>query len=207
MCMEDNNMKKGKLTLILSVFLLVTSLIGSFFLSNDISSKLVNIITIITAIIGAIALFIQFKKDKKINESEFIFNFSSSFYDQYNCSDFVPLLDDFADKKIKTINYEKNSGIIVRYMQWIESIGAIIEEGTIDLKSIDQVLGYRFFIMINNKEIQEKELIPYRKHYIGTFKLYKKWYEYKKSHNLPIPLEQTSLHLYKEFDEIIHQYK
>ena len=200
-------MKKGKLITFLSVFLLAISLIGSIFLSDNVASKLFNAITVITAIVGAIALFIQFKKDKQINQASFIFDFSASFYDQYNCADLVAILDDFADNKIDTINYEQNLGIIVRYMQWVESIGAIIEEGTIDLKSIDQVLGYRFFIIVNNKEIQQKELIPYRFHYIGTFKLYKKWYEYKKANNLPIPLEQNSLHLYKEFDEIITKYK
>lgn len=199
-------MKKGKLVTFLSIFLLATSLIGSIFLTDNIASKLFNAITVITAIVGAIALFIQFKKDKQINEASFIFDFSGSFYDQYNCAELVPILDDYADKKIKTINYEENLGIIIRYMQWVESIGAIIEKGTIDLKSIHQVLGYRFFIIVNNKEIQKKELIPYREHYIGTFKLYKKWYEYKKAHNLPIPLEKTSLHLYKEFDEIIEKF-
>ena len=199
-------MKKGKLTIFLSVFLLAISLIGSIFIADNISSKLFNAITVVTAIVGAIALFIQFKKDKQINEASFIFDFSASFYDQYNCADLVPILDDYADNKIKNINYEENSGIIVRYMQWVESIGAIIEEGTIDLKSIDQVLGYRFFIIVNNKEIQKNELIPYRSHYIGTFKLYKKWYEYKKANNLPIPLEKTSLHLYKEFNEVIEKY-
>ena len=199
-------MKKGKLSIFLSVFLLAISLIGSIFIADNISSKLFNAITVVTAIVGAIALFYQFKKDKQINEASFIFNFSASFYDQYNCADLVPILDDYADNKIKNINYEENSGIIIRYMQWVESIGAIIEEGTIDLKSIDQVLGYRFFIIVNNKEIQKNELIPYRLHYIGTFKLYKKWYEYKKANNLPIPLEKTSLHLYKEFNEVIEKY-
>lgn len=200
-------MKRGKLITFLSVFVLAISLVGSIFIDDNIASKLFNAITVVTAIVGAIALFIQFKKDKQINEASFIFNFSASFYDQYNCADLVPILDDYADNKIKTIEYEKNTGVIVRYMQWVESISAIIEEETIDIKNIDQVLGYRFFIIVNNKEIQKKELIPYRLHYIGTFKLYKKWYEFKKANNLPIPLEKTSLHLYKEFDEVIEKYK
>ena len=200
-------MKNGRIITALSVFLLVLSLIGTIFLADNIASKIFNAVTVVTAVAGAIALFVQFKKDKQINEASFIFDFSASFYDQYNCSDIVQLLDDYADKKVDTIDYDKNIAIIVRYMQWIESIGAIIDEKTIQLKSIDQVLGYRFFIIVNNKEIQEKELIPYRLHYIGTFKLYKKWYEYKKSQNLPVPLEESSLHLYKEFDELIEKYK
>lgn len=200
-------MKNGRIITVLSVFLLVLSLIGTIFLEDNIASKIFNAVTVVTAVAGAIALFVQFKKDKQINEASFIFDFSASFYDQYNCSDIVQLLDDYADKKVDTIDYDKNIAIIVRYMQWIESISAIIDEKTIQLKSIDQVLGYRFFIIVNNKEIQEKELIPYRLHYIGTFKLYKKWYEYKKSHNLPVPLEENSLHLHKEFDELIEKYK
>ena len=200
-------MKKNKIITLLAVFLLTVSLIGSFFMEDDIASKLFNVITVVTAIVGAVALFIQFKKDKQINEASFIFDFSASFYDEYNCSELVPLLDDYVDNKIKTINFEDNVNTIVRYMAWVESIAAIVEEGTIDLKNIDQVLGYRFFIIVNNKEVQDKELIPYRLHYIGTFKLYQKWYEYKKSKNLPIPLEETSLHKCKEFNEVVNTYK
>ena len=61
-------MKKGKLSIFLSVFLIVISLIGSIFIADNISSKLFNAITVVTAIVGAIALFFQFKKDKQINE-------------------------------------------------------------------------------------------------------------------------------------------
>lgn len=194
-------MKKNSLITIISCFMLAAALVLGVFLDDTWSSKVYDWITIATAVIGAIALFIQFKKDKIINESSFLMDFSASFYDSYDCADLVKLLDDY-DTEHKQFSYEENTAVIVRYMQWVESIGNIIDSGAISLKAIDQVLGYRFFIIVNNKIIQENELIPYRFYYMGTFELYERWYKYKKDHGLPVPMEENSLHLLDCFEEV-----
>ena len=45
-------------------------------------------------------------------------------------------------------------------------------------------------------------MIPYRFDYMGTFELYEIWYDYRKKHKLPIPLEENSLHLSPFFKEV-----
>lgn len=194
-------MIKNRLLTIGAVFLLVMSLILGMVLEEDMSSKLFEVITVLTAVIGAVALFIQFRKDKQINEASFLMDFGASFYDRYECADLVSVLDEYAVNGTQ-FNYLDHTGIIVRYMQWVESIGAIIDSGAVSIESIDRVLGYRFFIAINNKIIQENELLPYRYFYMGTFELYEKWYAYRKKHHLPIPMEENSLHLNPLFKEV-----
>jgi len=194
-------MRKNSIITIIASVMLFGALILGIFVDDATSSKLYDFITIVTAVIGAVALFVQFKKDKEINESSFLMDFSASFYDRYDCSELVRLLDDY-DTKDKTFSYEEHTAVIVRYMQWVESIGAIIDSGVVSLKAIDQVLGYRFFIIVNNKIIQENEIIPYRYYYLGTFELYEKWYNYKKKHGLPVPMEENSLHLVECFQEV-----
>ena len=194
-------MIKNKLLTITSVFLLLISLALGMVLEDDLSSRLFEVITVLTAVVGAVALFIQFKKDKQVNEASFLMDFGASFYDRYECAELVHILDEYAANGTQ-FDYEENTGIIVRYMQWVESIGAIINLGATSIESIDQVLGYRFFIATNNKIIQENELIPYRFDYMGTFELYEKWYNYRKAHNLPIPMEENSLHLQPLFKEV-----
>ena len=194
-------MKRNNFITIIASIMLFGALIVGVFLDDSSSSKLYDFVTLATAIIGAVALFIQFKKDKQINEASFLMDFSASFYDRYDCAELVRLLDDY-DTKDANFSYEENTGVIVRYMQWVESIGAIIDSGAVSIKSIDQTLGYRFFIIVNNKIIQENELIPYRFYYLGTFELYEKWYKYKKKHGLPVPMEENSLHLLECFQEV-----
>ena len=197
----EMGMKRNNFITIIASIMLFGALIVSIFLDDASSSKLYDFVTLATAVIGAIALFIQFKKDKQINEASFLMDFSASFYDRYDCAELVRLLDDY-DTKDANFSYEENTGVIVRYMQWVESIGAIIDSGAVSIKSIDQTLGYRFFIIVNNKIIQENELIPYRFYYLGTFELYEKWYNYKKKHGLPVPMEENSLHLLECFQEV-----
>lgn len=64
-------MKKTSLITVLSTLVIAAGLVGSLWLDNDLGSRLVNVVTVITGIIGAIALFIQFKKDKQVNTAGF----------------------------------------------------------------------------------------------------------------------------------------
>ena len=64
-------MKKTSLITITSVFLLTLGLISTLWLDSTIGDRIVNIVTVVTAIIGAVALYVQFKKDKGINTASF----------------------------------------------------------------------------------------------------------------------------------------
>ena len=198
---EVGIMIRNKLLTISSAFLLLISLALGMILEDDLSARLFEVITVLTAVVGAVALFIQFKKDKQVNEASFLMDFGASFYDSYDCADFVYYLDEYATNGTE-FSYEEHTAIIVRYMQWVEAIGSIIDSGAASIESIDRVLGYRFFIATNNRIIQENELIPYRFYYMGTFELYEKWYKYRKEHHLPVPLEENSLHLQPLFKEV-----
>ena len=94
-------MKKNKIITIISVLLLIGSLIGSLFLTESIGARIANIITIITAIIGAIALFIQFKQDKTINRAGFLIEYNRNFYNDYQLE---PLFEEL-EKCSKDPNY------------------------------------------------------------------------------------------------------
>ena len=69
-------MKKTKILTLLSTLIIIGSLIASLWLDNSLGSRIVNVVTVITGIIGAIALFIQFRKDKQINTANFLMEYS-----------------------------------------------------------------------------------------------------------------------------------
>ena len=68
-------------------------LLGSFFLNEDIADRFVTIITTGTAIVGAIALFYQFKRDKNLHEASFLVEYSNQFYATYQCADLMNELE------------------------------------------------------------------------------------------------------------------
>ena len=186
-------MKKNKIILAISMFLIIFALIGTLFLDDAMGNKISNIVTVITAIIGAVALFIQFKKDKELNQASFVLEFSKTFYNDYDCVDIMNELDSYLSDPEK-FDYEKYKKSIVPYMQWIESLAALVENKTLTLDKIENVLDYRFFIIVNNPVVQKNEIVPFKDFYRGTYKLYDKWYNYKKARGIKIPLEEYSLH-------------
>lgn len=62
----------------------------------------------------------------------------------------------------------------------------------ISIQAFDSLLGYDFFIAINNKDLRRIELDPYASYYMETVRLAKKWRKYRIKHKLPIPLEQEN---------------
>lgn len=180
-------------------------MVGTIFLPDDIGGRIANIITIITAIIGAVALFVQFKKDKELNKANFMLEYNKTFYNDYNLTDLFNVLDNYESSPEKSFDYDKYQGDVARYLQWLESIASLIERGVIDFYMMDNVLAYRFFIFVNNPIIQEKELIPYYKYERGIFYLYEKWHKYEEMREISIPLTETALHKHEKYDEIIQE--
>ena len=196
-------MKKNRVVPIISIFLLVFALIGSLFLDEVMGARISNIVTIITAIVGAVALFVQFKKDKDLNMASFIVDYSVQFYDIYNLSDVLDELEKCRVDKNYKIDTKKWYKDIVAYLQWLESLAALVNSRLLTIDKIDDVLSYRFFLIVNNKQIQEKELIPCKEFYKGIFKVYGEWSNYKKKNNLPIIFQSNELNNTKAYHELI----
>ncbi len=200
-------MKKTSLITILSTILIIAALVSSLWLDDNIGSRVVNIVTVITAIIGAIALFIQFKKDKQINTASFLVEYSKSFYNDYDLFDVFAELDKHNSNPSYQFDFKKFQSKIVVYLEWIESLAALVERNTIDLYTIDNIMSYRFFLIVNNKQVQDGELLPNAKYYRGTYYLYDKWYNYEQQRGLEMPLASSGLHLTEGYQEIIQGIK
>ena len=76
-------MKKGKFITIVSIFLLIVGLFSTLILDYGIASRIVEVVTVITAVVGAIALYLQFRRDKNINEASFLLEFWKNFSEVY----------------------------------------------------------------------------------------------------------------------------
>lgn len=199
-------MKKNIIITSISTFLIAVALIVSLFFDDAIGGRVSQIVTLITALIGAAALFVQFVRDKKINQASFVLDFSKSFYDPINLGRLMNILDPnniLGKQKITKEDYND----IVHYLEWCEALASLVLENVISIKSIDALFSYRFFLIINNKEIQEKEIVPFKEFYRGIYQVHNKWEDYKKKHNLLILNEQTSLSKTEGYNEFLNLIK
>ena len=185
-------MKKGKLFTIISIFVLSLGLFSTLILEEGMASRIVEVVTVITAVVGAIALYVQFRRDKNINESSFLLEFWKSFSEnpqlisiQYKCD------KDINSKKTHFTD-EDYEGILT-YAQWLEALSSIINRDVLSFDFINDMYNYMFFSFVNNKYVQKKEILPNYKYYQGIIKAYDSWVKYLKKNKKEVMLEENSL--------------
>ena len=185
-------MKKGKLITILSTLLLIMGLFSTLFFNEYLGGRILEVVTVATAVIGAVSLFFQFKRDKAINEASFIMEYWKNFSENDKFQNIMLKCDPKVSGKEYTFTKEDYFDI-VRYAQWIEAISSMINRNVVSLSAVDDLYSYLFYIFVNNKYVQENELLPNKDYYQGTYKAYKVWSNYSKKHNNTIPGVENSL--------------
>ena len=194
--------KRNNLIITIAIFVIVICLTLSLFIESEIGSKITEIVTLITALVGAIALFVQFKKDKDLNQATFIMEFSKAFFDSYNCKEvFLEINRIYGSEDEDSFDFKKYESSIIDYLLWIESLSAVVMDNVVSIKNIDRALNFRFFVLANNKTVQQNELVKYKQLYKGTYALYDLWYKYRKKKHLEIPREDNSLHLTEGYND------
>lgn len=195
-------MKKSKtIVVIISTVLIVIGVIsGSIF--SEYSSTISSIVTTITAVIGAVALWIQFKKDHEINQASFILEFYKTFNENEDCAKILAVFDNKFDgykENISVVPYRKE---LQSYLNWIKTLCGHILHNNVDISYIDELFNYEFFSLTDNKEVQEQELQKYPWLYKSIFKAHRVWTEYRVKHGFINDVyKEESLSLLPEYEQ------
>ena len=172
------------ITYSLMIILCIGIILGSFL--GDIGEIISTIITSLTAIISAIAVYIQMRKDAKITQAEFLLEFSKVFYSYEGAQELEKKIDRAAENgelyEYTTEDYE----LLNDYLLWLEGLSTMVVNKTFNIKLINNLYNYRFFMVVNNPSIQKNELGRFATFYKDIFILHKLWTTYRKKHNQPI---------------------
>lgn len=206
-------MKRNReLKFYIAILIVVTAyLICSNFVNVDVFSKR---ITTVTALISAVAFWLQFKRTERLNESSYIMNLNNQFignkdmtrvehelelyYNQYEAH--FGNQKQISEDEIATIHLGLNQSRtsddcqkLINYLVYLESLAALVDRQVIHLDVIDDLFSYRFFVAVNNPVVQEGELFPYANFYQGIFKLSEYWAKNHRDRKIPIPMEAFCL--------------
>ena len=177
---------------------------SAFDIIND---TFVSIITILTAIVGAFGIWLELNKEQEINQASFILSINSDFYalggkGTMYAADLEKMLDeDFSGTKKLELT-EEHQVMVIQYLVWVKTLSSLINRRMIKISAIDDLFSYKFFVAINNPEIQKMELIPYKTAYRGIFKAHKIWKKYRVKHGLEIYNEKTDLSKLEGYEEL-----
>ena len=192
-------MKKSRIITVASMFLICIGLFSTLILEETMASRIGEVVTLSTAVVGAIALFLQFKRDKSINEASFLLEFWKSFSENPNLIIIQNKCDSDINSKKTHFVAEDYDGIVT-YAQWLEALCATIKRDILSFDFIDDMYSYMFFVFVNNKYIQKREILPNLEYYNGIIEVYSLWTKYLKRKGKKIMLEENSL------DRVIEEY-
>lgn len=166
-------------------------------------SELTNTVTTSIAIIAAVAFWMELKGNDKLNEAKFIMDLNNQFISNQELTAVEWELGKYYAKVVDgTLTEQDNAQLrskydlnnkerqhLINYLVHLEGVAAIINEDVLHLYAIQDLMAYRYFIAVNNPIIQEIELIPYKDHYRGCYKIYDTWGMPKDK----IPMSENSL--------------
>ena len=181
------------------IILVIMLLLLTLLLDDKLGSRVVTVITVGTALAGAIALFVQYKRDKNISQATFILEYAKYFYSLNGTEETLMNLDRYRNGEKGALKKVEYSGVI-NYLFWCEELSALYQKGIVDFKTIDNLFSYTFFLITNNKYIQELELVPQAEYYKGVYFLHNEWTAYKKETKQPILCEEESLSNVKDYN-------
>ena len=200
-------MKKSNAIIYTSCVVVVVAVVFAM-LSETIGAIISSLITTIITTVGAVIIWMQLKKTSVKTSSELILNLNNILLKSEglvylrdklrrtnNAKNFS--LDGKIGKKDTTKDLDNfmndDSVNIIEYLEFFENIGVMYFSGTISIEDLDNCFGDMFFAAMNNKYIQNREIIPYKEHYVNIIKLYGDWQKYRVKQQLPCPYEDTPL--------------
>lgn len=197
---------RGQLVSVIGLTLVFISVVVSSFFDG--SGKIVSTIATVTAIIGAFAIYVQIRKSKLIGQSSFTIEISKYLYEIPGLTDFVRKLGRSED--VNGVEYTvpiSEHKILIKYLNYIKTLASLVEEKTVNIETLDNVFAYEFFIVVNNKSVQELEIKPFARFYHDVFLLYDKWIRYIKKQNRSILHEENSLANLEEYKAFMEEVK
>lgn len=202
---DKMNRVKDKVIYIGIIFvLLITSAAGITKCIYDGIPDAIDAIDIVA--LAAMALvFIELRQNKKINEAQLIKDINSEFINNQQLSNVERKLEVYYDeyKRAKTTDEREKIHLdlcmdiggserqdLVNYLVHLEAVASLVNNDAIRLDSVDDLIAYRFFIAVNNRVVQEHELLPFKDYYRGCYTLYERWKGVMIRKHLEIPMKE-----------------
>ena len=140
----------------------------------------------ILALVMAHQAFEQLRDGANNSKGEFILNLQQVYVDN---SAYADLFEACWKNYLGTLSCDdltkylgEHDKDVLNYLTFFESIFLMTDCNVLDMKILDELFGRRFFIVVNNKCVQEFDLVENWEYYKNVYFLYDKWKKYRLKH-------------------------
>lgn len=124
----------------------------------------------------------------KFEKEKLLISLNHTFYSD---KEFQHLLDG-VDRGIDLTS--EDLSIASRYLDFFEPFYYLLSHGEIDLEQADSMFAYRFFVVVNDKDVQDYLIAQHPAYYTNIYQLYSLWRTYRiENGNTALPQEENDL--------------
>ena len=181
---------KGKSKTIAYMLMIVLGL-GSVYVSYRNGVDLIQVISLITAVLGVIMLGLEMYQSRKITEADFLAELNEAFVTNEDYKKAYTLFESYDFENLPDIDLDNIH--ISNYLTFFEIFQLLIDRGTLTIDMLNNLFGYRFFIAVHNPYVQKKKLVKSPENFVNLYKLESEWMKYRKKLGQPVFHEEYSL--------------
>ena len=152
---------------------------------------LMQIISALVAVLGVVLLVVELNQSRKITEAEFLANLNNSFVNNDDYKKAYRLFENYDFENLPQLDLENCH--ISNYLTFFEVFKLLMDRGTLNIKMINDLFGYRFFIAVHNPYVQERKLVKSPDNFRNLYILEREWVAYRRKLNMPIFHEEYCL--------------
>ena len=159
--------------------------------NSEYAENTIALLSLVIAAFSVSAIIYQLNQSKRIQEAEFILHLNQAFVENASYAKVYEKLEKSRqeNEEVKLTRVE-----ISNYLTFFETVYILLSQKAINIKNLDDLFEYRFFLAIHDKTIQVVKLVESPYNFRNIYYLEKVWTQYRKENKLPIYHEEDCLY-------------
>ena len=172
----------------------------------NIVGSISQIIGSAVAIIGIIYIALQVRDTRRFARSALLNELEKESRDHRRAIQLV--IGEWESNK-EIVPKEDDAYALFECLNLFERIKLLLDNDAIDLRTVNELFGFRFFHIVNNLNVQKHILYPNMNGFIAVFALHNQWRKYREEHDEPIAHDGTDLAKFnmKQYREALDTYR
>ena len=133
----------------------------------------------------------QLNQSKVIEEAEFILHLNQAFAEN---SVYAEVYEELEKSRKENRAAKLTRADISSYLTFFETVYILLSQKAINIKNLDDLFEYRFFLAIHDKTIQKEKLVESPYNFRNIYYLEKVWTQYRKDRKFQIYHEEDCLY-------------
>lgn len=144
------------------------------------------ILTLLSIGFAGLGIYFQMQDSRKLQQAEFVMHLNQSFVENPDYAYVYTQLEREAGTD-KSAPAGKISRIqMSNYLTFFESMYLLVIEKAIQMRMLNDLFGYRFFLAVHSPLIQKVKLVSQPSNFKNIYYLEKIWMEYRLQHGLSV---------------------